>query len=187
VKFLKLILSFAPWLAFLIIAHGTLFRLELGLLVGLALSVALGILRLNRGVILWVGLIFFVAASVAVIGFKDMGVIRFMGVLANGTLAAATWLTVITGRPFTLEYARAETDPSRWDNPIFIRTNYIMTSVWGGVFTLSALLAAAQTRQLFMGDLGYELTTYGLLLATVVFTCWYPERVKRAVTRSLPD
>jgi hypothetical protein len=57
--FLKLILAFAPWLAFLIIAHGSLFRLKLGLIVALVLSIGMGVARLHRGVILWVGLVFF--------------------------------------------------------------------------------------------------------------------------------
>ena len=41
--FLKLVLAFAPWLAFLFIAHGSLFRLKLGLVVALVLVHALTI------------------------------------------------------------------------------------------------------------------------------------------------
>ena len=47
--FFKLILAFSPWLAFLLIAHDSLFRLKLGLAVGLVLSVVMGITRLHRG------------------------------------------------------------------------------------------------------------------------------------------
>ena len=82
--FLKLVLAFAPWLSFLIIAHGSMFRLELGLGIALALSILMGVLKLHRGVILWVGLAFFSAASILVIGFQNMWTVRYMGVLANG-------------------------------------------------------------------------------------------------------
>ena len=37
-SFLKLLLAFLPWLSFLVIAHGSLFRLKLGLVVALILS-----------------------------------------------------------------------------------------------------------------------------------------------------
>ncbi len=68
----------------------------------LKLSLAMGIGRLHRGVILWAGLLFFVMASVAVIWLENSWVIRSMGVLASGTLASATWLSVLAGKPFTM-------------------------------------------------------------------------------------
>ncbi len=103
--FLKLVLAFAPWLSFLIIAHGSLFRLELGLGVALGLSILMGVLKLHRGVILWVGLAFFSAASVLVIGFQNMWTVRYMGVLANSALTLGTWAGVVMRKPFTLDYA----------------------------------------------------------------------------------
>ena len=45
---LKLLLAFAPWLSFLIIARGSLFNLKLGLTVALVLSVVMGVARLHR-------------------------------------------------------------------------------------------------------------------------------------------
>ena len=74
--FLKLIVAFAPWLAFLFIEHGSLFRLQLGLIIALVLSVALGVARVHRGVILWVGLVFFSSASLTVIAFNNMWAVR---------------------------------------------------------------------------------------------------------------
>ena len=40
--FLKLILAFAPWIAFLIIARDSLFRLKLGLVIALVPNIAMG-------------------------------------------------------------------------------------------------------------------------------------------------
>lgn len=99
-SFLKLLLSFAPWISFLIIAQGSLLRLKIGLIVALLLSIAMGVAKLHRGVILWVGLAFFTYAAVAVVMFKEMWTVRHMGVLANGALAAASWFTVVAGKPF---------------------------------------------------------------------------------------
>ena len=177
--FLKLLLAFLPWLAFLAIAHGSLFRLKLGLAVALLLSVAMGIGKLHRGVILWVGLSFFVFATLAVVAFNDMWTVQHMGILANGTLAASTWLTVVFRRPFTLDYAREHVDPSLWNEPSFIRTNMVITSVWAAVFTVNAVLAWGKMEHLLLSDLAYEVLSYALLVATAAFTVWYPKQVRR--------
>lgn len=50
--FFRLILGFAPWLALLILGHGSLFRLKLGLVVALVLSIVMAITRLHRGIVM---------------------------------------------------------------------------------------------------------------------------------------
>jgi hypothetical protein len=176
--FLKLILAFAPWLAFLFIAHGSLFRLQLGLVIALVLSIAMGIARLHRGVILWVGLVFFTCATLAVIVFHNMWAVKYMGIMASGVLATATWLTVIFRKPFTLDYAKEHTDPSLWHSPMFIRTNMILTSAWGMTFTINAILAAGKMEHFLLSELGYEIIGYSLMLGTAGFTSWYPGHIR---------
>ena len=177
--FFKLLLAFAPWLSFLIIAHGSMFRLELGLCVALGLSILMGVLRLHRGLILWVGLAFFAAATVLVVVFKNMWTVQYMGVLANGSLALGTWAGIVMGKPFTLDYSKDHTDPSLWNSPLFLRTNNIIASVWGSAFTLNALLAWLKMKQLFFSELTFELISYALLIGVAVFTQWYPAYLRR--------
>jgi hypothetical protein len=178
-SFLKLLLAFLPWLTFLVVAHGGMFRLKLGLLIALVLSVAMGVAKLHRGIILWIGLAFFACSTVAVVAFENMWTVQHMGILANGTLAAATWLTVAIRRPFTLDYAREHTDPALWNTPPFLRTNAIITSVWGLAFTVNAILAWAKMNRWVLPDLGYEIVSYSLLIATAAFTTWYPKHIRR--------
>lgn len=177
--FLKLLLAFAPWLSFLIIAHGSMFRLELGLGIALGLSILMGVLKLHRGLILWVGLAFFSAASVLVIVFKNMWTVQYMGVLANGALCIATWLGVVTRKPFTLDYAKDHTDPSLWNSPTFLRSNMIISSVWGAGFTCNALLAWMKMKQFVFSELIYEIISYTILVGVAVFTQWYPAHLHR--------
>lgn len=185
-QFLKLLLAFAPWLAFLVIAQGSLFRLKAGLVTALALSVVMGIAGLHRGIILWAGLAFFTFATVAVVGFESMWAVAWMGVMASGALAASTWLTVALGKPFTLDYARRHVDPSLWNDPGFVRTNVILTSVWGAVFTANSLLALGKMHHLLLPGWGYEAVSYSLLAGTAFFTTWYPERVRKARAAARP-
>ena len=174
--FLKLILAFAPWLAFLIIGPN---NLTLGLVVALALSVVMGVTGLHRGVILWAGLAFFTYATVSVLLLHDVWTMRHMGILANTALAASSWLTIAIRKPFTLDYARQHTDPSLWNSPEFIRTNIVITAVWATVFTVNACLAWGKMAQFGLPDLGYELLSYSLMIGTAAFTTWYPRRRRR--------
>jgi hypothetical protein len=178
--FVKIMLSFAPWLSFLIIARDTLLRVEIGLSVALALTIVMGVLRLSRGIIFWVGFGFFAAATIAVIGFHDSWTLRHLGVLANGALALGAWLTIALGKPFTLDYAKEHVDPSLWSDPHFIRTNVLMTAVWASAFTISAGLAFGKMEQVALSELSYELISYAVLVGTAIFTAWYPDHLRRA-------
>jgi len=178
-SFFKLLLVFLPWLSFLIIARDSLFRLKLGLVVALVLSVAMGITRLHRGVILWAGLLFFAYSTVAVTLFNNMWTAQHMGIMANGVLATSTWLTIVLKKPFSLDYAREHTDPSLWDSQLFIRTNVVITSAWGLIFTVNTVLAWGKMKHFILSELGYEVITYTLLIGTVGFTSWYPNYVRR--------
>lgn len=178
-QFLKLLIGFSPWLAFLFIAHGSLFRLKVGLVVALLLAVAMGLMRLHRGVILWVGLVFFSVASVAVIGLENMWTVRHMGILANGAMALATWYTVVVKRPFTMDYARDHTPPELWSSPTFLRTNQTITSAWAACFSINAGLAWHKMALHSLPDWGYEVFSYTLMLSCAILSTWYPTHLKR--------
>ena len=182
--FLKLLLSFAPWLAFLVIAHGGLLRLQVGLIIALVLSIGMGVARLHRGIILWVGLAFFASATAAVMVFHSMWAVKHMGIAASGVLAASTWFTILIGKPFTMDYAKEHVAPSAWTSPSFIRTNVILTSAWGLTFTLNALLAWAKMEHRFLPELACELTSYAFMIGTAAFTSWYPGHVRRHLNKT---
>jgi len=139
----------------------------------------MAVTRLHEGVIMWVGIVFFTFASIAVVGLENVWTMRHMGILAHGALAAGAWITLALGRPFTLEYAREHTDPALWDDPVFIRTNVLLTSVWGVVFTLGAGLAYAKTLHTGQPEWVFEVTNYAMMVSCVAFTSWYPAMVRR--------
>lgn len=182
-SFVKLLLSFAPWVAFLIVARGSLARVEIALGLALALSVVMAVLKLHRGIIMWVGLVFFTAATVAVVGFHNMWTLRHLGVMANGALALGSWGTLLIGRPFTLEYARQHTDPSKWNDPLFIRVNVLLTSVWAAAFTVNTALAWVLMKHLWP-EWACHTASYAVLIAGAAFTSWYPGQVRKRRQRS---
>ena len=176
--FLKLILAFAPWLSFLVIAHGSMIRLELGLCIALALSIVMGITGLHRGIILWVGLAFFSAATLLVMGFDSLWTVRHLGILANGALAAGTWYGIFRRTPFTLAYAKEHAPREAWNSEPFLRSNMIISSAWGSAFTVNAVLAWMKMEHLYASDLTYEIVSYTVLVGVAVFTQYYPAHLK---------
>lgn len=178
-QFFKLLLGFAPWIAFLFIAHGSLFRLKLGLVVAALLTLVMAVMKLHKGVVMWVGIVFFSFASIAVLGFENAWAMRHMGILANGALASGAWITLALGKPFTLEYAREHVAPALWNDPVFLRTNVVMTTVWAVVFTMSAGLAYAKTQDLGQPEWVFEVANYSMMVSCVAFTSWYPVAVRR--------
>jgi hypothetical protein len=177
-SFFKMLLVFAPWIAFLVIAGGSLFRLELGIIVAAILTVVMIVTRLHRGVIMWVGIIFFSYALVAVVLLNNMWTVRHMGILANGALAAGTWVSIAMRRPFTLEYAREHTDPSLWNSPLFLQTNYLLTLMWAVAFSINAALAWQKSVAPAMPGWAYESISYGLLVSAMFISTWYPQYVR---------
>lgn len=178
-SFFKMLLVFAPWIAFLVIANGSLFRLKLGIVVAAILTVVMVVTRLHRGAIMWVGIVFFSFVLVAVVLMDNMWTVRHMGILANGALAAGTWASVVLKRPFTLEYAREHTDPSLWRSPSFLRTNYILTLMWALTFTFNAALSWQRNSWPVMPGWAYETSSYGLLVLAMFVSTWYPQFVRR--------
>jgi hypothetical protein len=61
---------------------------------------------------------------------------------------------VATGKPFSLDYAKAHTDPALWDSAPFIRGNVLIPSVWSSVFTINTLLAWGKMKELLLAALG---------------------------------
>jgi len=80
----------------LLIGHGSLERLKLGLGVALVLSIVMGVMRWRRGVILWVGLTFFSLASVMVIVFQDMWTVNSPAFLRTNMVIATAWAVAFT-------------------------------------------------------------------------------------------
>ena len=104
---IKLILAFAPWIAFWIISLGhSMFSLKVGICVAALLVIVMGVTKLHRGTILWAGVAFFAFAVISVVWLENSWVIHHLGFLASGTLFMATFLSILWGRPFTEDYAR---------------------------------------------------------------------------------
>jgi len=141
--------------------------------------VVMGLTRLHRGVILWAGVAFFSFAMVSVVWLTNVWVIQRLGILASGSLFLATLFSMLTGRPFTEDYAREKVPTELWNQPNFIRGCFIVTTAWGLIFLANTLVNVAKFYYPDFGEWSYRVVEFGILSSGVVFTRVYSEQAKK--------
>ncbi len=180
-EMLRILLGFFPWILFGIMAGPPLTRLEMALAVSLAATLALGVKQLRKGFFLtWGSLLFFFLSFILVAFLKNLWVVEHMDLLAQATLVAIAWSSIIAGQPFTLQYARESVPEAYWHTPKFIHTGYFTSIVWGIIFliALGASLFRPYLEQ--MGSWLYYLLATGSMFLGIIFTAWYVHRVRKA-------
>jgi len=90
----------------------------------------------------WTTLAYFVAAAIVKVGLRSAAFSIYHVVVIWSFFALAAWGSIALGRPFTLAYAREQSPPEFWDNPLFHRINWILAFFWAGLFTVNVGFAA---------------------------------------------
>ncbi len=106
--------------------------------------------------------------------FADYG-----DVLGYLTLAGIWLGTLAAERPFTAEYSKWSYPPALWNLPVFLRTNAIITTAWGWVYLLMAVLALAghaRPDQALLWTIARNLLLIPAFAFTAWFQKWYPAR-----------
>jgi hypothetical protein len=174
-----ILLAFAPFIAFAVIER--LFGATPGLLSGVAASavlVARDTLAKGGGAkLLEVGtlLLFSALAIYSMFASPDWSILGVRLCVDAGLLLIVI-LSLAMGRPFTVQYAREQVPRELWSSPEFIRTNAVITSVWGLAF---AIVVGADLVMLFVPELPMRHSIVVTVLALVgafKFSAWYPDR-----------
>ena len=144
-ELLFFMLSFVPWLLFMVIPADSLSGLKFSIAVCFAASLVIGFGDLKKGMILaWGTLLFFIACIVLVNFLNVVWVAENMGALANGVFAAIVWVSILVGSPFALQYARQEVPRERWNDPHLVSGGLHISLFWGVMMTASTLLAVVE-------------------------------------------
>lgn len=158
-----------------------------------ALGVALGVVGLDRlrgsrpKLIELADVTFFAALTLlALLGGDDVRyeLERWAGEISSGTLTLIALTSIARRNPFTLQYTREEVEPELWENRTFLHTNYVLTSVWSGAFTLTAIAGAVGVIVLDQPNnfwTGWTVQA-GAMIFAIQFGRWYP-RVTRVRAR----
>ncbi len=174
-----ILVSLSPLFAFWFISLGhSLLRLQIGIYAGVALLIAMAVLRLSRGTMLLGTAVFFGIALVFAAWMKNEWVIRHLGVIASGTLFVAVMVTMVMGHPFVLEYARVGASPDQLESAAFMRTCYALTSFWASVLLVMALVSVAQLSHPGPGRVAYLFIQLGILVTAIAYQVAYIVHVK---------
>lgn len=183
---MDLLLAFAPFIAFALCIS------PLGsigaLLVGAGASAAVIVLGRLRGrsikilevgsLLLFAGLAAFEAASgvgLSLIGAKfwvDLGL--FLIVV----------LSMLLRRPFTMQYAKDRVPQAFWNNPEFIRKNYVISAVWAAAFLAMVI---AELAMLLWPGIPHQVPVLVIIISLVgafKFTARYSKPGARARSQS---
>ncbi|MGH6981957.1 MAG: hypothetical protein ACREFC_12195 [Stellaceae bacterium] len=101
----------------------------------------------------------------------------------DGGMTLIVLASLIVRRPFTLQYAKEQVPEQFWNNPIFLRTNDLITSVWFLAFLVSAACDAASLWAPAVPVVAEIVASVGAFLFAVWFSVWYPKRVRRNIPR----
>ena len=119
-------------------------RFEASVAAALALSMVVTLSGHRRGTSFKLMEIFDPAffAGFAMVGLiASQGTVTFLerwaGEITNIALVVFVLGTILLRRPFTLQYAKEETDREYWDSPLFLHINAI-TWVWAASFAVAA-------------------------------------------------
>jgi hypothetical protein len=174
-ELINFLLGFMPWLLFLFFSGQTFASLERSIIIGLLASLVFGFKELRRGYLLqWGTLIFFIVCVITVDLMKSVWVAKSMGIISNGFLAGLIWGTIFIGKPFTLQYARAELPKERWDDPALVRSCRFMAIVWALLLTFLALTACLKNLNptLWPDRANFDVTL-AVIAGGIVFTSLY--------------
>ena len=139
------VIGFMPWLLFLFISGHSLSSLERAIVICLLSCLVFNFRELRRQYVLQLGtLFFFVAIFIAVNLLKIIWVAENMGILSNTFLAVIIWLTIAIGKPFTLQYARAELPKEKWNDIKLIKGCRFIAMIWGFLLSFSAVVSLYQ-------------------------------------------
>jgi len=128
----KFILGFLPWFLFLFLPTNSWNQLVIAVVICLAASVLFSWKMLRKGFVLqWATAAFFLFCALALYGFRWVWLADHMGIIANGFLDGVIWFTVLTGKPFTLQYARAELPQEQWNDEGLIHSCRFIAIFWG--------------------------------------------------------
>ncbi|WP_306362298.1 hypothetical protein [Nocardia sp. CC227C] len=138
--------TFAPWIVYA--AFPTQYwRWSALLAAGIALA---GIAHQRRAGRDWDALVLEIGSAVffaviTVVAFADpgTGLHDYTPALANAVLAVVAGASLALRVPFTLSIAKQSAPREFWEQPLFIRTAYVLTSVWAASFALGAVALAA--------------------------------------------
>ena len=177
----KFLLGFLPWILFLILPTDGWDPLCRAVAICLAISVIFAWKELRKGFILqWASIVFFLFCTISFYSFRWIWLAQHMGVIANGFLASVIWFTVLIGKPFTLQYARADLPQEQWYDEDMIRGCQFIAIFWGVLLLIpTAFNAFRLFYPVALPDYFYSYLSPFCIIIGVSYTIFYKHKKRK--------
>lgn len=170
--------TFLPWIVFAVFPNKDW---QWAALCALAIGV-IGIMRQTRSgaqldalVIDLGSAAYFAALTVLAFGDPNTGLHAYTASMANGALGLIAAISLAIGKPFTLGIAKQQTPREFWNNPLFIRTNVIITAVWTASFVIGCAVLASMAHSSVLDRSIVQVVSF---VIPMVFTVRYAAYIK---------
>jgi hypothetical protein len=185
------VMGFAPWILFSVIEGPGRFTAAAGVAFAAAALILLVGMAIDIGAkLLDIAAVAFFAVLLA-LGFvtgpsAHAWLETWSGEISNVMIALVALGSVVARRPFTLQYAREQTERQYWDSPLFVHVNYVLTWVWIGAFVVTAVVGWYGDGPLHEPDNIWTnwIVSIAVLIFAIRFTEWYPSRAKSLALHS---
>jgi len=178
------VFAFVPWILYWMLAG--MGYTTAAILSGLGVSLAINGYRFaarKTKIMDTVSLVVLAAFAFVTLVLRSDVLVFYGGIVSDAALALMAWGSLLLGNPFTYDYAKEDWDEAFWDNPIFIKTNQIITAVWGFIFAVQVLIGGialamnlgGAARIILVGIVPRALPVLGIFFSTW-FPNWYPQR-----------
>ncbi len=171
-----ILFSFLPWIVFWILSGKDNFGIATtcAALTVIILNIK-SIKKLNMK-ILDLGTLIFFLALVAISYTHDARWIgKYASPLSSTAIFIIALISIMIQKPFTLQYAREETEEKYWDTPPFYSVNFFISWVWCIAFAVNAISAFFTVNHHSLVDWVVHIFIF---IAVLKFTAWYPKHVK---------
>jgi len=176
------LVRFAPWIVFVVLSDVADWRL--GLVAGLVAALAVWLLSTPRrlGILDAAQLAFFATVGVFAFLRPDSGLQHHMSNVSMAWFAAVAVLSILIGRPFTMDFAGDDMTPEIAASSLYRSIHTTITAVWAACFagiSVAGFIATATDRK----AIG-TVATVVLLIVAVRFTKQYPDKAVAAAGRN---
>lgn len=180
-KFWDMLLAFLPWILYKVIMDVPMFSeltmLRASVVFAFAACIWQTLNKSGRGILHWGTVGFFTVTLVLVVLWPNRWYLEHLGVFSGGVLSALVWGSILFRRPFTLAYAKAKVDPSRWNHPNFIRRNYEISIFWGVVMLMGVGFSVLKGMDWERRAL-YDILDNVVLVLAIAVTCIFSKKPK---------
>jgi hypothetical protein len=138
------IVGFVPWIVYWILVGNAPFLAAVIAGLGLAVVVNVGsLVRRQPLMVLEAGTaVVFAIFVIMALTLPDDFLERWLQPLGNAGLFAIVLISILIGKPFTLQYARKSTPREQWDEPGFVYVCRLLAWLWAGTMGFMTIVSA---------------------------------------------